>query len=1137
MATRTTVRSLAMLALALTVTGTPLALAQSAGGVQPAALSAVSQADQLLKDGKPVEARAVLQKALESMSPTDDSRRQAMDLWMTASRQIQSADPLDVSLEKARLALADGDVRTAEHHARAVSRSVTANPRQTAQAWKVLEEAGSRKKELAAVVPDALSQAVKDFEAGRYAEAKSGLSMVFRSGVDLSLEQQDTLATYQTRIVNLEGSQGSLGSAGSPGLVQPGVIKRRDNTPPPPPPAQPETQPPPPAEQPVTPPPAAEQPAAQPAATPPAEQPTSDDLIQQARKFEAQSLLAQADQAMQESRWAEALDKYSRVRNEYRSLLTAEQVKHVDDQVQEARVRMGQGGGLLQDLQQQTGQEHDRALAVFNSQVDEAGRALRTGDTVRARDLMAQAGITINQARGSFSETEFETLRGRVEALRADIGQTELAVQRANSERETKERQEAARTHETVARQERERKINELLDRARAYQKELRYKEALQSIDQLLFIDPINPAGLILRDVFRDNIIFRGYQELQDQKRYNFANTSVENQTAAVPPPGIINYPLDWPALSVRRGEPIAFHDSEDNRRVMAELDNPNKRIPSVRFADNSLEDVVKFVGDYTQLNIDVDWQSLEAVGVRRDSTVSLSLVNVTPKTLLDRVVSKVGDGGLGGADWAVYDGIVTIASEDAIRKNTTLVIYDIRDLLLEIPDYDQVPRIDLQSVLQSSQGGSGGQSPFSGDQNQQTQDQDRRDREEKITDIVNIITQNIDFEGWQENGGTTGKIQQLVNQGNLIITNTAKNHREIAGLLSKLREVRAMQINVETRFLLVNHDFFEQIGFDLDVYINSNNNQFRAARAVDPSIQPRDFFTNGRLNRNITGFVPPTGQTGGTGNEITQGVINPRSWSPIGFQQDSLGMAANLAPSSGIAADILNGAPALGIAGSFLDDIQVDFVVQATQADRRSVQLTAPRLTFTNGQTANIYVATQQAFVSDLEPIVADSAVGFDPTINVVSEGVTLLVEGTVTADRRYVTMNLDAGVSRIDGFAQQPVTAVAGGQLVNSADTQSFIQLPTVTVTRVRTSVTVPDQGTLLMGGQRLVTEFSIETGVPVLSKVPILNRFFTNRIDSKEEQTLLILVKPTILIQNEEEDRYFPGLPGQLGTGFGG
>lgn len=52
-----------------------------------------------------------------------------------------------------------------------------------------------------------------------------------------------------------------------------------------------------------------------------------------------------------------------------------------------------------------------------------------------------------------------------------------------------------------------------------------------------------------------------------------------------------------------------------------------------------------------------------------------------------------------------------------------------------------------------------------------------------------------------------------------------------------------------------------------------------------------------------------------------------------------------------------------------------------------------------------------------------------------------------------------------------------------------------------------------------------------MPLLSKLPILNRFFTNRIQSKEEQTLLILMKPTVLIQSEQEARNFPAMGGGL------
>jgi type II secretory pathway component GspD/PulD (secretin) len=254
--------------------------------------------------------------------------------------------------------------------------------------------------------------------------------------------------------------------------------------------------------------------------------------------------------------------------------------------------------------------------------------------------------------------------------------------------------------------------------------------------------------------------------------------------------------------------------------------------------------------------------------------------------------------------------------------------------------------------------------------------------------------------------------------------------------------------------------------------------------------------------------------------------VVNPTEFSPIGVGQNSLGLAESLAIGD-FATSILGSAPALGVAGQFLNDIQVDFLVKATQADRRSVQLTAPRLTFTNGQIANIVVATQTAFVSQLTPVVATSAVGFDPTISVASEGVTLEVEGTVSSDRRYVTLNVQTGVSGSTASRSSRSPRSSAASNVDSADTQSFIQLPTVTVTRIQTTVTVPDQGTVLLGGQRLVTEFEVETGVPVVSKIPVINRFFTNRVESKEEQTLLVLIKPTILIQSEEEERNFPGL----------
>ena len=142
--------------------------------------------------------------------------------------------------------------------------------------------------------------------------------------------------------------------------------------------------------------------------------------------------------------------------------------------------------------------------------------------------------------------------------------------------------------------------------------------------------------------------------------------------------------------------------------------------------------------------------------------------------------------------------------------------------------------------------------------------------------------------------------------------------------------------------------------------------------------------------------FGAPTDANGDGTSDPQVGVATqlPSPLSVVGAAQNSLGLT-EAGVSGGFAQGILSKAPAMGVGGRFMDDIQVDFLIKATQADRRTVTLTAPRLTFTNGQTSNIYVATQIAFVSDLQPVVSESAVGFDPTLATVNEGVRLLKIG----------------------------------------------------------------------------------------------------------------------------------------------
>jgi len=1167
----------------------------------------IEQATGLLEDGQIVKAQDMLIEIRSSA--TGAERDRVIELLAAADRRMRNMSESEVSLQKAELALVKGDLRKADMHANAVRRSAKASTEERIEASKVLDEAARQREELAPLIAGALEQSVRDFDAEQYAEAKAGLSAVSRSGVRLTKEQSSTLRRYQERILELERTNGepfdfaevSLGELGvapvqgfsdtteavaftgeivsetdvaisdtgtavadasrtgmistvavvaaaeeagpnDPETGNPAYIKESGNDGW--------------ASDPGT-----TMPPAQPA---PAAAPQSgDDLFIDAERVDAQRILAEADAAYDKGLYTEASQKYLLASTNYSRWLSTEELSHAQARLEDTRGRMGAATGTL--LEQELNQRailRSQVLAEVNALQQQSEAAKKAGDFDTALGLVAQAQLRWNTAnsQGLLAETEFEKTSADLRGLEDSIRGSERAAAEAEAK---KAGQTAAQEQAALAQQqqkEKENRINESLARLRALQREQKYEEALQVVEEVLFLDPTNAAAQLSKDVLTDIVLYREFFDIQRKKGISWTAEMNAIHEGMIAPQGIIEYPSDWPEISLRRGAEASFAESPADRQVLANLET--KRIPA-SFQDNTLENVLAFIATVTNLNFDIDWESLSEVGIEKDTQVSLELREVPARVVLDRVLQKVSLDDFNRAGWAVQDGIVVVASDDDLRRNTFIVIYDVRDLLFEVNNYTTVPELDLDAAVQQSQGGGGGggggQSIFQDDE----EEEQRLTPEEQLENLLEIIQTNVDVDGWRENGGDTGIVQTL-NQ-NLIITNTATNHRDIQSLLDKLREVRSVQISVETRILQVSTDFFEKIGFDLDVYLNGNEAKDAAIRQVTGAGGLGTFFgegTNITVSDTVLGRGETVGNATGYGTDGTvdpvtglptivffgdattpalpyEVVQNQSGWGTIPIQQGSDAMTDNLISGlSQFASDILSQNPALGIAGTFLDDIQVDFLIEATQADQRTVTLTAPRLTFMNGKAANLAVSTQQAYVSALNPVVGTSAAGFDPTISTLNTGFSLLLQGVVSADRRYVTLNAEVTTAELLGFTAQEVSLAVGGAAgsIGGGTVTDTFQVPQVLVTRIRTGLTIPDQGTALLGGQRLATEIDVESGVPVLSKIPLINRFFTNTATVRQESTLLILLKPKILIQSEQEEDQFPGLQDRLDNSFG-
>ncbi len=208
---------------------------------------------------------------------------------------------------------------------------------------------------------------------------------------------------------------------------------------------------------------------------------------------------------------------------------------------------------------------------------------------------------------------------------------------------------------------------------------------------------------------------------------------------------------------------------------------------------------------------------------------------------------------------------------------------------------------------------------------------------------------------------------------------------------------------------------------------------------------------------------------------------------------------------------------------------------MRAAQGDTRSNVMQSPKVTLFNGQAASISDQVQQAFVLSVIPVVGDFAAAQSPVVVVLAEGTTLSVQAVISPDRRFVRLTLVPFFSEIQDVKEftfngsqttttVPVTDEDGETKLETKTVAegTTLQLPEFAFTTVTTTVSVPDGGTVLLGGIKRLRESRVERGTPFLSKLPYVSRLFKNVGIGVETQSLMMMVTPRIIIQEEEEEK---------------
>jgi hypothetical protein len=207
-----------------------------------------------------------------------------------------------------------------------------------------------------------------------------------------------------------------------------------------------------------------------------------------------------------------------------------------------------------------------------------------------------------------------------------------------------------------------------------------------------------------------------------------------------------------------------------------------------------------------------------------------------------------------------------------------------------------------------------------------------------------------------------------------------------------------------------------------------------------------------------------------------------------------------------------------------FLNDAGTLRFMEAIQSSRRTTVMQAPKLTVFNGVESSLNVTDSQYFVTGLHLVPAGDQPGYVPENKPVSTGFHLSVQPAVSADRRYVTMNLNAEQTSIASVGMFPVTTYItpvfeGGAVGQPVPFTQFIQQPKLTTLSVQKAFSVPDGGTVLLTGWKPLHGPHLEKK-PLVAQV--LDALCPLPASAQETDMVILMVTPRIIVDEQEERR---------------
>lgn len=720
--------------------------------------------------------------------------------------------------------------------------------------------------------------------------------------------------------------------------------------------------------------------------------------------------------------------------------------------------------------------------------VIEAEDSIRKGKSELARGdydaAIAQFTIAQNHIRWAPYSIDWGTLSSEAAAL----------LERAKSNRTASEEatliaQQRAAYEQLRAQEERERTrgqavLSNMLEQAiEAFDQE-NFDDAMYFADEALRKDPRNDQA---QDI-RTSAFKAGRKQVRasyvERKREQYAVWRERMDAARIPWDEVITLPDPdrWAEITRLRGSRRGLDPeqmvSSAERALRLRLRQTTLRLRPVE-EEESLRAVVDNVRLQTGLPLVVDPAAENSV-IDNGIVFEFSFENeVTAEQILNLLADMAGE----EVTWVIrHDAVLITTAEKALGK-PVVQHHDVRDLAFGLTDF-MGPRIDRIRLLDEMEDEDGG-GPFGGI--------GERPEMINIDDLATMIQENVGVGSWEDGASIESY------EGHVIIVHTPGVQQEVRQFLEDLRRFSSSLVTIESKFLTVGDNWIQEIGVDF--------------RGLDQN--PISDITNGLEDMASLGL--DNSGTGASGQNAA-GAPSSGFYYDDGQDGDFRSRTENyFAENLGDAVSTIGG---LSFQYTLLNDLELSAIMRAVEKNSQFELINDQVLSVHNTQRAYVTVINQRAYIQDFDVEVAQFQAVADPQVNILTEGVVLDVRPTIHQSRKYLTLEVQPTVAKV--VALRNFSSTLGG---NTSPVE--FQLPELQVQSVFTTATIPDGGSILLGGLSNIRNVERRAEVPWLARVPLVGFLFKKEGYNDENNSLMILIRAQITDVRDEvkgiETRY--------------